>query len=132
MFMEQLRDFPLRFVLHVVVDEHDGSPGILEVGGKDIGGELCLGVLPELVQQLQMLIHEHGVAHVQLQQVAGLAEGLQEVLEALVDFCLGGLCEVELEAFQELCQGGASGPQRQEGQGYGDAQRGEDDVLTGV
>ena len=57
---------------------------------------------------------------------------LQEVLEALVDLCLLDLREVELEAFQDLCQGGATGPQRQEGQGHGDTQRGEHDILIGV
>ena len=91
-----------------------------------------MGIFPELVQQLQLLLHEHGIAHAQLQLVAGSIERLQEVLEALVDLCLLDLREVELETFQDLCQGGATGPQGQEAQGYGDTQRGEDDIIIGV
>ena len=77
------------------------------------------------VQKHQLLLHKHGVAHTQLQLIAGSIERLQEMLEALVDFCLGGLCEVELETLHYLRQGGATGPQGQEAQGYGDTQRGE-------
>ena len=91
-----------------------------------------MGIFYELVQQLQPLLHKHGIAYAQLQLVAGSIERLQEVLEALVDLCLLDLREVELETFQDLCQGGATGPQRQEGQGYGDTQWGEDDILIGV
>ena len=120
------------FILHIVVDELHGSVGIVELGGEGLGGVQRPGIFPELVQQLQLLLHKHGVAHAQLQLVAGSTERLQEVLESLVDFCLGSLCEVEHETFQDLCQGGATGPQGQEAQGYGDTQRGEDDILIGV
>ena len=132
MIIEQLLNFSMSFILHIFIDKLYGSFGFLEVDGQNLRGIESLGIFPEFVQQCQLLWHKHGIAHAQLQLVAGLIERLQEVLEALVDFCLGSLCEVELETFQDLCHSGATSPQGQEGQGYGDAQWGEDDILIGV
>lgn len=87
---------------------------------------------PELAQRLQLLIHEHGVAHAQLQRAAGSAEATRQVPEDPADVCLGDCREVGLEASKDLCQGGAVGPQRQEGRGNGDIQRGEGDIAAGV
>lgn len=57
---------------------------------------------------------------------------MPKVPEAPADVCLGGRREAELEASKDLRQGGAVGPQQQEGQGNGDIQRGEGDIPAGV
>lgn len=54
---------------------------------------------------------------------------MDQVLEALVNGRLWGVCGVEPQALEDLGLGSRAGPKREHGQGSGDTHRGEEDVL---
>lgn len=59
---------------------------------------MVLGLFQKLLHQLQVIVDKEAIACAQLQLTVWSVEGLEEVLEGLVDVSLRCLCEVELQA----------------------------------
>ncbi|TNN80177.1 hypothetical protein EYF80_009502 [Liparis tanakae] len=110
----------------VRVDLGHGLGGFGKVDVEGVSGVVVLDVLQEGLQGGEAGAQGHGVAHMQV--VAALRH-VEQMLVRLVDLSL--LQGAVAQRGEHLLVGGPLGPGGQHGQGGGDAQRGEEDVLSG-
>lgn len=118
--LDQVMDFPPGFLTDIVIDPLPSILQVLEVGGDGVRIVQVLDISQKLLLWLQLPVNEQGVLQVQLEVLAPLIHPVDEVMKALMKLSLRHIPEVE--ASLDLIQGGVLGPQRQHGEGCGDAQ----------
>lgn len=126
--LQEVHNLPIRLLLHEVIYLPPSCIRVREIDRKSESPVQLPDVAQKVLLWLQLLVQEQGVAYFQFKFGAGQVKGVDEALEAPMDVSFWGLREVEAEAFQDLSWSVSLRPQREQGQGAGDAHRGEEDV----
>ena len=126
--LHHIFDLILCFISNERVDFSCSLGRFGKVDVEDIGGVVVLDILQELLQRTEAGAHGHAVTDIQMLALLAVSMHAEKMLVRFIDLGLGK--GAVAQAGEQLAVGLTTGPCRQHGQGGGEAQRREEDVLS--